>query len=97
MNDDMTKAEVIQAVKAFLIPSSLFVATIISAAGIFLLTSGYSIGFAFIGVSATIVVSTFVAFIRFQNKFRSEGKFRPEPDNGPPEALEFKRSESSIK
>jgi hypothetical protein len=92
MNDDMSKAEVMQAVKAFLIPSSLFVATIISAAGIFLLTSGYSLGFAFIAVSATIFVSTFIAIIRFQNKFRSEGKFRPEPDNGPEEALEFKQT-----
>jgi uncharacterized protein (DUF58 family) len=78
MNRDLDRAELAQALKAFLIPASLFLATLISAAGAFLIYSGYSLGLAFLFASAAIMTGAFVAFFRFQNKLRAAGHFKPE-------------------
>ena len=70
---DAERAELIQAVKALLIPASLFLACIIMAAGIFLVYNHEALGYAFVAVSLTIVICAFIAFIRFQNKYRAKG------------------------
>jgi len=76
INSEVDKAEFIQAVKAFLIPASLFIATIITSAGIFLLYYRYSLGWALVVTGGTIMASAFVAFCRFHNKLRARGHFR---------------------
>lgn len=73
--NDIERAEFIQSLKAYLIPSSLFVACLIGAAGTFLIREGYQLGWAFIAVTGLIIVSAFWAFICFQNKHRYEGRF----------------------
>ncbi len=76
MSQDLIKAEraaFIQAVKALYIPLSLFLACVISAAGIFLVREGQSLGWAFIAVAATVIISAFVALIKFQNNYRAQG------------------------
>ena len=78
MKGEVEKAEFIQSLKAFLIPSSLFIATLISAAGSFLVYSGYSLGWIFLFTSGSIMTFAFVAFIRFQNKLRLQGHFKQE-------------------
>lgn len=82
MKRDVDTAEFVQALKAFLIPSSLFLSTLISAAGTFLIYSGYCLGFAFLFASAAIMTGAFVAFFRFQNKLRAAGHFKPEESSG---------------
>jgi hypothetical protein len=67
------KAEVWQAVKALLIPLSLFVACVISAGGVFLVYNREPLGWAFLLVSVTIIVLDFVGLIRFQNSYRAKG------------------------
>lgn len=74
MRTQADKAELIQSMQAYYIPSSLFIATLITSAGIFLLYSGYSLGFLFVGIGVTIMVSAFVIFFRFQNKLRVDGQ-----------------------
>jgi len=67
------KAEVWQAIKALLIPFSLFLACIAAAAATFLIYNGERIGW-FIGSLATLViVLAFVGLIRFQNTYRANG------------------------
>lgn len=79
MNDkEIERAELVQSLNAYLIPSSLFVACLIGAAGTFLLREGYQLGWAFIGVTALIIGWAFWAFICFQNKHRYEGRFMDE-------------------
>lgn len=72
--NEIDKAELIQGLKAFLIPSSLFVACLLGAAGTFLIREGYQLGWGVIAASAAIIVSAFAAFITFQNKLRKDGK-----------------------
>lgn len=72
--NEVDRAELIQSVKAFAIPASLFLSCVISAGGTFLIYNGYALGWAFIAVAATIITSAFVAFIRFQNKLRLAGR-----------------------
>ena len=75
MNEnEINKAELIQGLKAFLIPSSLFVACLLGAAGTFLIREGYQLGWGFILASAVIIISAFAAFITFQNKLRVKGQ-----------------------
>lgn len=74
--DEIDKAELIQSLRAYLIPTSLFIACLIGAAGTFLLYTGYPLGWAFIACSAGIIIWAFNAFIRFQNKLRAHGRFR---------------------
>lgn len=85
--NDIDRAEYVQAIRAFLIPSSLFVACLLGAAGTFCLVNGEQLGWALIvGMVATIAWA-FHAFINFQNKVRQRGGFRgkkidvPAPEN----------------
>lgn len=70
---DAEKAAFFQAVKALYIPLSLFLACVISAAGVFLVYSGESLGWCFVGAAALVIVSAFVALIKFQNQYRVKG------------------------
>jgi hypothetical protein len=74
MRNEADKAELIQSMQAYYIPAGLFIATLISSAGIFLLYSGYALGFLFLGIGISIMVSAFVIFFRFQNKLRVGGQ-----------------------
>ncbi len=67
------KAELIQSVKALLIPLSLFLACVIMAAGTFLIYNREPLGWAFAATSAVIIVTAIIALIRFQNKHRARG------------------------
>lgn len=80
MSKQAERAELIQSLKAFLIPSSLFLATVIMSGGTFLIYYGYALGWAFIAVSATIMICAFVAFIKFQNKLRVKGQIAGEDE-----------------
>ena len=71
--NEVDRAELIQSVKAFAIPASLFLSCVILAGGVFLIYNGYALGWAFAGVTAIIQISAFTAFIRFQNKLRVQG------------------------
>lgn len=69
------RAALIQAVKALYIPLSLFIACVISAGGMYMVlyTEDKSPGYAFLGVAMTIIVSAFIALIKFQNSYRVKG------------------------
>lgn len=67
------RAEFIQSVKALLIPVCLFLACVIMAGGVFLIYSHYALGWIFVVVSVSMVLTSMVAFIRFQNKYRAKG------------------------
>ncbi len=67
------RAEFIQSVKALLIPSSLFVACVIMAAGAFLIYNHEPLGWVFAAISLTTVITAMVGFVRFQNKYRARG------------------------
>ena len=67
------RAEFIQSVKALLIPSSLFVACVMMAAGFFLICNHEPLGWIFAAISLTTVVAALTGFIRFQNKYRARG------------------------
>ncbi len=81
MDNETDRAEFFQSLKAFLIPASLFVATLITSAGVFLVYSGYSLGYAFLMASGAIMTAAFVAFFRFHNKLRAAGQFRQEQED----------------
>ena len=91
MRNEADKAELIQSIQAYYIPASLFVATLITSAGIFLLYNGYALGYAFAALGVSIMVSAFVIFFRFQNKLRvdgqiarkEDGKVMPDPSESP--------------
>lgn len=74
--NEIDKAEYIQAIRAFLIPSSLFVACLCGAAGTFCLYNGEPFGWCFIAGMVAIIWWAFYAFINFQNKLRQRGGFR---------------------
>lgn len=86
--NEVDKAELIQGLKAFLIPTSLFISCLLGAAGIFLIREGYGVGWGFIAATVTIMVAAFVAFINFQNKLRYEGKMVDPYDELIPEVEE---------
>ena len=67
------RAEFIQSVKALFIPSSLFVACLLMAAGTFLIYNHEPLGWAFAAMSGITIVTAFTALIRFQNKLRAKG------------------------
>ncbi len=78
MSQELVKAEraaLIQAVKALYIPLSLFIACVISAGGMYMVlyTEDRSPGYVFLAVAFSIIVSAFVALIRFQNNYRAKG------------------------
>lgn len=66
-------AELIQSLKALFIPSSLFLACVMMAAGMFLLYNGEPLGWAFAVVSLVVMITSFIALLRFQNKYRAQG------------------------
>lgn len=70
---DAEKAEVVQAVKALFIPSSLFLACVMSAAATFLIYHREPLGWVFAVIALTTIASAFFALIRFQNKYRVRG------------------------
>jgi hypothetical protein len=80
MRDEAEKAELIQSIQAYYIPASLFLATLIMSAGIFLLYNGYTLGYLLGGLGFTIMVSAFVIFVRFQNKLRVGGQIARKQD-----------------
>jgi hypothetical protein len=77
MNDPIVaeakKADSWQSAKALLIPFSLFLACVISAAGTFLVYYQEPLGWAFLLVGGATIVAAFVGLIRFQNQFRARG------------------------
>lgn len=73
--NEIERAELIQSLKAYLIPTSMFIACLFGAAGTFLIREGELIGWAFIALTVIILVASFVAFITFQNKLRYDGNF----------------------
>jgi hypothetical protein len=78
VSQELIKAEraaLIQAVKALYIPLSLFIACVISAGGMYMVlyTEDKSPGYAFLAVALTIIISAFVALLRFQNNYRVKG------------------------
>lgn len=76
--NQVEKAELIQSLNAFLIPSSLFVACLCGAAGVFLLYNAEPFGYLFLAISFGIIFWAFVAFVQFQNKLRAKGQFPKE-------------------
>jgi hypothetical protein len=72
--NEVDKAERTQALKAFLIPSGLFVACLFNAAGIFIIYNGNAIGMAFLGVGMLVIIAGLFAFVTFENKQRSKGR-----------------------
>lgn len=74
MKNEADKAELIQSIRAYYIPSSLFIATLINAAGIFLVYNGYSLGFGLLALGVTVIASAITFFVRFQNKLRVSGQ-----------------------
>jgi hypothetical protein len=76
------RAELIQSVKALYIPLSLFLACCIMAAGVFLIYNLEPCGWVFVGVSATLMLTAFIALIRFQNTLRAKGVLVPEDEAG---------------
>jgi hypothetical protein len=80
MDNEVEKAELIQSLKALLIPLAFFWATIVTSAGGFLLYNGYSLGYALIALGVTLLVGAFVAAFKFQNKLRAQGKYKQVPE-----------------
>lgn len=74
--NDIDRAEYIQAIRAFLIPSSLFIACLLGAAGTFCLVNAEPLGWVLIAGMVSIIAWAFHAFINFQNKVRKRGGFR---------------------
>jgi len=90
VSQELIKAEraaLIQSVKALYIPLSLFLACVISAGGMYMVfyTEDKSPGYAFLGVAFTIIISAFVALIRFQNNYRAKGVIGRAEASGEPE------------
>lgn len=96
MSSEVEKAELIQSVNAFLIPSSLFLASLITSAGGFLLYNGYTLGWALIAFGLTVMAIAFTLFIRFQNKLRARGQFRRLEDS-PSKGHKLPSQDSAVK
>ena len=77
--NEIERAERTQAWKAFLIPSTLFVACLLNAAGIYIMYTGSSVGIIFLGAGFTVIVGGLWAFITFQNAQRAKGKWKQPP------------------
>jgi hypothetical protein len=74
--NEIERAERIQAWKAFLIPSLLFVACLLNAAGIYIMYAGNSVGIVFLGLGLTVIVGGMIAFVTFQNTKRAKGQWK---------------------
>ncbi len=100
VSQELVKAEraaLIQAVKALYIPLSLFIACVISAGGMYMVlyTEDKSPGYAFLAVAFTIIISAFVALIRFQNNYRVKGLVGREESAQQAETLQTDEEPSS--
>jgi len=71
--EEAKKADRWQSAKALLIPVCLFLACVLSAAGVFLVYNNEPLGWIFVLVSMSTIVACFVGLIRFQNKYRARG------------------------
>jgi hypothetical protein len=80
--NERDKAERNQALKAFLIPSGLFVACLFNAAGIYIVYTGNAIGMVFLAIGFGTILAGLFAFITFENKARSS---RRRPVSNEPE------------
>ena len=78
--NETERAERMQAWKAFLIPSSLFVACLFNAAGIYIIYAGNGVGVVFVGLGFAIIVGGLFLFVTFQNKARAAGQWRQVSD-----------------
>lgn len=74
------KAEVRQAIKALLIPLSLFLSTVIFAAGVFLIYNSEPLGWAFIATTAIVATWAIVTLVQFQNSYRVKGMMPDKED-----------------
>ena len=74
--NEIDKAERQQAWKAFFIPSSLFVACLLNAAGIYIIYTGNAVGIVFLGLGIATVVSGMFAFVTFHNQKRADGQWK---------------------
>jgi hypothetical protein len=81
--NEIERAERIQAWKAFLIPSTLFVACLLNAAGIYILYTGNTLGIVFLGMGFTVIIGGLFAFITFQNRRRAGGQWKKLPPEQP--------------
>jgi len=93
--NEIDKAEYRQAINAFLIPSSLFIACLLGAAGIFLIRESYGLGWVFIAGSFSIITWAFFAFVTFQNKLRAKGQMKDQFDRPAPGFEETDAAQSS--
>lgn len=82
--DEIDKAELIQALKAYFIPVAMFIACVLGAAGTFLIREGYGLGWLVIGAAATLLTGAFVACATFQNKLRARGLMKDKYDTPAP-------------
>jgi hypothetical protein len=78
--DQVERAEVIQNLKAYLIPSGMFLSTVINAAGIFLIYNGYGVGWVLVAAGVTAIIAALVAFARLQNNYRAKGLMKEAAD-----------------
>lgn len=78
--DQVERAEMIQNLKAYLIPSGMFLSTVINAAGIFLVYNGYGVGWVLVAAGVTAIIVALVAFARLQNKYREKGLMKEPRD-----------------
>ncbi len=84
MTKEADRAERIQAWKAFLIPSGLFVACLFNAAGIYIVSTRQTpSASSFMVIGFAIISAGLIMFITFQNKQRAKGQWKqvsePEP------------------
>jgi hypothetical protein len=82
--DEIDKAELIQALKAYFIPVAMFIACVMSAAGVFLIREGYGLGWLVIGAAVTLLAAAFIACATFQNKLRAQGLMKDKYDTPAP-------------
>lgn len=82
--DEIDKAELIQALKAYFIPVAMFISCLMGAAGTFLIREGYALGWFVIGAAVTLLIASFVACITFQNKLRAQGLMKDKYDTPAP-------------
>ena len=75
------RAELIQSVLALFIPLVLFLSVVVLAAGMFLIYNEESVGWAFIGVAATMALGSIISLIKFQNKLRARGVVPQDPND----------------
>lgn len=94
--NEIDRAELIQSVKAYFIPSGMFIACLLGAAGTFLLQEGYMVGWGFIMASGLLIALAFFSFCTFQNKLRARGKMKDQFDTPAPDFESVERQELSV-